>query len=449
VKATKNRESNPIPVPKRAPARKRPTVRTVVASPAGRSLKLLLCSLSMRAALWILGLAWWVPISPVLNAATRVVAWGDGLLGQAAIPEGLTNVIAIAAGAQHGLALRADGTVAAWGDDTFGPTDVPTGLSNVVAIAAGGAWSIALKADGTFALWGVQDQPDSTAPGLVTNVAAVAAGGQSGSEGGPPAFTHLLALRADGTVAGWGSNLAGEGAVPVGLRDVVAVACGLHHNLALKADGTVVAWGAGQTIDTGNSPGWEGGQAIVPAGLSNVVAVAGGIYHSLALQASGAVVTWGSYVDHHYPKLFPARVPSNLGRVKAIAASEVHSVALRDDGTVVDWNPDGSLCAFVPPGLAHVTAVAAGADSGLALVDESTGQMPPAPEMLPLARTAGSVRLRFATGPGSVNQVQRATLLPIWRPLANVIAPANGLGEFIDSRAAENSSYYRVIRIDP
>ena len=46
------------------------------------------------------------------------------------------------------------GTVAAWGDDSQGQCDVPGGLSNVVAVAGGGAHSLALRADGTVAAWG-------------------------------------------------------------------------------------------------------------------------------------------------------------------------------------------------------------------------------------------------------------------------------------------------------
>ena len=37
----------------------------------------------------------------------------------------------------------------AWGDDSAGQTNVPAGLTNVVAVAAGGFHSLALKNDGT------------------------------------------------------------------------------------------------------------------------------------------------------------------------------------------------------------------------------------------------------------------------------------------------------------
>ncbi len=48
------------------------------------------------------------------------------------------------AGGCHSLALQSDGTVVAWGDNRFGQTNVPPGLSNVVAIAAGYYHSLAI-----------------------------------------------------------------------------------------------------------------------------------------------------------------------------------------------------------------------------------------------------------------------------------------------------------------
>ena len=49
---------------------------------------------------------------------------------------------------QHNLALRADGTVVAWGSPIAGRTNVPAGLTNVVAIAAGSDHSLALVGKG-------------------------------------------------------------------------------------------------------------------------------------------------------------------------------------------------------------------------------------------------------------------------------------------------------------
>ncbi len=100
-------------------------------------------------------------------------------------PRDLTNVVAIAAGEYHSLAVRADGTVVAWGDNSDGQSTVPVGLTNVVAVAGGGA--------------------------------------------------HSLALRADGTVAAWGANWNGQCDVPAGIGNIVGLTAGEYHSLALHA----------------------------------------------------------------------------------------------------------------------------------------------------------------------------------------------------------------------
>src|SRR6185295_11666866 len=81
----------------------------------------------------LLGLA--VAGTPLVTFAThQVVAWG---YYPPVVPPGLTNVVAVAAGLDHSLALQLNGTVVAWGDYGVGQTNVPPGLANVVAIAAG------------------------------------------------------------------------------------------------------------------------------------------------------------------------------------------------------------------------------------------------------------------------------------------------------------------------
>src|SRR2546423_12183843 len=53
--------------------------------------------------------------TPACPAASVVAAWGSNSYGQTNVPPGLTNVVSIAGGAYHSLALKADGTVVGWG----------------------------------------------------------------------------------------------------------------------------------------------------------------------------------------------------------------------------------------------------------------------------------------------------------------------------------------------
>jgi alpha-tubulin suppressor-like RCC1 family protein len=76
----------------------------------------------------------------------------------------LTDVVAIAAGDGHTLAIKSDGSVWAWGyngygalgDGTFTTVNSPIaiGLSDVTLITAGYYHSIAIKNDGTVWTWG-------------------------------------------------------------------------------------------------------------------------------------------------------------------------------------------------------------------------------------------------------------------------------------------------------
>src|SRR5688572_15379800 len=96
-----------------------------------------------------------------------VVAWGGNHSGQTDVPPGLTNVIAIAAGRSHSLALKADGTIVGWGGDEMGLKNPPMGLSNVIAICAGASNTMALKADGSVRVWGNNNfGPVYVPPGL-------------------------------------------------------------------------------------------------------------------------------------------------------------------------------------------------------------------------------------------------------------------------------------------
>lgn len=288
-----------------------------------------------------------------------VVAWGSNGHGQANVPASLTNVVAIAGGGSHSVALKTDGTLVAWGRNDRGQTQVPEGLSNVEAIAAGWFHTVVLKQDGTVVAWGAGDESgvnanfdfgQSSVPLNLSGVVAIAAGSY-----------HSVALRRDGTVVAWGLDAYGGRNVPADLSGVIAIAAGFGHTVALKQDGTVVAWGAGAPGTSGNP---HYGQSTVPPGLSAVAAIAAGSSHTVVLQMDGAVVAWGAGSSGQ------TTVPAGLNGVTAIAASDAFTSALRKTGSVVEWGYNSS----VPAGLSDVVAIAAGASHSLALVSTS---MPP------------------------------------------------------------------------
>jgi alpha-tubulin suppressor-like RCC1 family protein/sugar lactone lactonase YvrE len=260
-----------------------------------------------------------------------VVAWGDNFYGQTNIPAGLSNVVAVAGGNLHSLALRSDGKVVAWGYNQYGQTNVPPALEDVVAVAGGTSHSLALRNDGTVVAWGQNTSGQTNMPAGLGGVVAIAAGG-----------SHSLALQSDGTVVGWGNNYYGQ-TMPAGLGGVVAIAAGGSHSLALRSDGKVVAWGSNTN-----------GQTAVPANLSNVVAVAAGNTHSLALRSDGTVAGWGT-----------TTVPNGLSNVVAISAGGSHSLALRSDGRVVAWGNNTYGQATVPTVVSNVVVIGGGGNHSL------------------------------------------------------------------------------------
>lgn len=184
------------------------------------------------------------------------------------------DIIAAGGGALHSVFLRRDGQVLVAGRGARGVLAPPDCLTNAVAVAAGADHCIALTRDGRMVEWGfpIDDDGDDDWPRIrpAGDVIAVAAGGM-----------FSVALHADRTVTAWGDGEYGETFVPESATNVVAIAAGTYHALALRADGTVVAWGSS-----------ENGVTAVPAGLTNVVALAAGGYHNQALVQTQPVLTW-------------------------------------------------------------------------------------------------------------------------------------------------------------
>jgi alpha-tubulin suppressor-like RCC1 family protein len=275
------------------------------------------------------------PKSKVLftNASGQVVTWGAMVLPF--VKPG-TRFTAVAAGGQHSLAVKEDGTVIAWGRNLSGEARVPVSLSNIVAISAGGrsgtGFSVTLRRDGTVIAWGDNSGGQTNVPSGLSDVIAISAG-----------TDHCLALKNDGTVIGWGSQGAGKTQVPAGLSNVVGIAAAGEHSVALKRDGTLVAWGQSQW---GKAPG--------PEGLSNVVSICAGSDFGLALKRDGSVFEWGQ------PFSRETDLPKDLANVAAIAAGLWNGLALGRDGTVREWGRDTFSATHVPPGLNHVVALSCG-----------------------------------------------------------------------------------------
>ena len=91
--------------------------------------------------------------------------------------QALSNVVSLASGGGHALALKKDGAVVAWGNNSYDAATVPAGISNVITIAATENESLALKRDGTVVAWGNNHDGQTSVPDGLSNVVAIASAG--------------------------------------------------------------------------------------------------------------------------------------------------------------------------------------------------------------------------------------------------------------------------------
>jgi RHS repeat-associated protein len=276
-----------------------------------------------------------------------VKAWGEdgegqlgngkegGESGEPVTVSGLSEVTAIATGFNFGLALLKNGTVKAWGvnyrgelteEEGINSSDVPvsiSGLSEVTAIAAGAESAYALLKGGTVKAWGLNTGgqlgngtftgPESCS-GFACSRSPVSVSGLSEVTAISSSYDSVLALTKSGGVKSWGENEEGELGdgttenrdAPVSvskLSGVTAVAGGLFQSLALLSNGTVAAWGDNEDgeLGTGSNTGPEEcGSKLFPCSTKPVAV------HGLAgvkgISANGISLAYGSGSATPHPR---------------------------------------------------------------------------------------------------------------------------------------------------
>jgi len=259
----------------------------------------------------------------VLKSDGTVWAWGfnrygnlgNGVRTDSSTPVqvlGLTEIVAVTGRA----ALKSDGTVWCWGPNLDGQigngTTSQTGqttpiqvrnLTEVITIASGGSHNIALKADGTVWAWG-NNLSGEIGDGTSTNrYRPVQVSGLTGVKAIATAHWHNVALKTDGTVWCWGYNnfgQIGDGTTttrrtPVqvsGLSGITAIEVGNFINVAIKTDGTAWAWGRNNYGQIGDGTTTDRYRPVQVSCFKDFAEIGLG-FHTVVIKTDGTVWTWG------------------------------------------------------------------------------------------------------------------------------------------------------------
>jgi autotransporter-associated beta strand protein len=273
----------------------------------------------------------------ITNGARKLYAVGTNRNGQLGLPALAgavafteatvnipTNLMAIAAGGRHSLLLGKDGKVYGFGDNGSGQvglgvsamsirTNTEIGsLSGITAIAAGAEHSLALDSSGNVYAWGRGNAGQLGYPTLSGANQPRLISGLSGVKQLAAGDKHSLFLTTNGTVYACGLNNAGQLGlgtnvvstnVPTRLTFpagafITKLVTGLDRAHAIASSGKVYAWGynfngeLGLGYRTTNAPYSVPTPTEVPA-LYGSKEIAGGAYQTFALDESGSLLATG------------------------------------------------------------------------------------------------------------------------------------------------------------
>ena len=237
------------------------------------------------------------------------------------------NIVDIAAGYDHIVALDDSGSLYVWGSKRLGQDRIPTGLKgtknkpvNIVQLEAGYQFSGALTDDGKAYFWGNENMCDVAVKkeyqGRIKEIAIAT-------------YNYSLLLD-DGSVVYGGikkDNVFTR--IPESLSSgVVDIAATGESMAAVTEEGKIVIWG-----------NTTHGENIVPDFESRPVELYGGRYHYTALMENGEVLNWGD--NSHQQASVPNSV--NVTDIDTVYAGFYQNYAVDVNGKVHTWGLKGHL----------------------------------------------------------------------------------------------------------
>ena len=271
----------------------------------------------------------------------------------------------LAAGNNHTVGLRSNGTVVAVGAQYSPNKCAVEEWKNIVAVAAGYDHTLGLRGDGTVITAGLSTEsceyPGVSDVASWRNIIAVATNTQAVGdvfrEDSPRTMFHAIGLRSDGTVVAAGDNDSGQCNVS-DWKNIVAITTDPSHTVGLCSNGAVVAVGNndnGQcnvnswedivavSAGAGGTIGLRSDGTVVTAGINSsiydvsgwtdIIAISAGLSHIVGLRSDGTVVATG---ENHSGEYDSGKCNVGTWRdIVAVAAGGGHTVGLRSDGSVV------------------------------------------------------------------------------------------------------------------
>lgn len=201
---------------------------------------------------------WGTRISGQTGQGNAIVILYDTAPIALALPPNYTTpvqFVAIAAGYNHNLAIRNNGTLYAWGDNQYGQVGGSSGVGTQCPFTAPAT-------DCEVDL--LQIKIDAT-QGADNDWSVLSAG-----------LGHSVAIKSDGSLWAWGNNDYGQlgngstapSNLPIKIgndKDWVIVSAGKYHTFAIKADGTLWGWGRNAEGQLGN--GTSASSVLIPTKL--------------------------------------------------------------------------------------------------------------------------------------------------------------------------------------